>query len=191
MDEKDLEIEDIFAQLNTEKKRVNGKNKGNRTELNLCKLLTKQFGDEFSKAPGSGARTSQVAYLPEHAKKTLTGDICVPEGFRWVIECKGGYEDDVNFTNVLDKEAGIPRVNEWIEQTLKDSGYCGRLPIIFWKRNRKPWLSMLRTKDLEYKSTPSQCISRFEYRIRYRDWSWVNLDDLFEKTERSFWYESK
>ena len=181
MNEKDLEIEDILDGVN-EKKKVNGKSKGNRTELNLCKLLGKQFDDEFSKAPGSGARTSQVAYLPEHAKKTLTGDICVPEGFKWVIECKGGYEDDVNFTNVLDKDAGIPKVNEWIEQTLKDADYCGRLPIVFWKRNRKPWLAMVRTKDLNG--------LRFKYRIIYRDWSWINLDDLFEKTDRSFWYES-
>ena len=181
MDEKDLDIEDILGELD-KKKRVNGKNKGNRTELNLCKLLGKQFGDEFSKAPGSGARTSQVAYLPEHAKKTLTGDICVPEGFKWVIECKGGYEDDVNFTNVLDKEAGIPRVNEWIEQTLKDSGYCGRLPIVFWKRNRKPWLVMVRKKDLGR--------FKFDYKIMYRDWVWLNLDDLLAKTDRSFWYES-
>ncbi len=86
MDERDdeydgLEIEDLLENNKEKKKKVNGKQKGNRTELHLCKLLTKHFGDEFSRALGSGARTSQVAHLPEHAKKTLTGDICVPEGF--------------------------------------------------------------------------------------------------------------
>ena len=91
----DLEVEDILEH-HVKKKKVNGKQKGNRTELHLCKMLTKHFEEEFSRALGSGARTSQVAHLPEHAKKTLTGDICVPEGFKWVIECKGGYEDDMH-----------------------------------------------------------------------------------------------
>ena len=29
--------------------------------------------------------------MPAHAKETLTGDICCPKGFRFVIESKGGY----------------------------------------------------------------------------------------------------
>lgn len=182
MEQDNREIEDLIEDLekSKEKKKVCGKSKGNRTELNLCKYLGKKFGDEFSKAPGSGARTSQVAYLPEHAKKTLTGDLCVPEGFKWVVECKGGYEDKVNLNNALDGK--ITQIDEWIEQTLKDSDYCGRLPIIFWKRNYKPWLVMLRTTDL-----PKNI--KFEYKIKYRNWTIVNLDTLLEKTDRNFWYE--
>ncbi len=114
MDDKDLQIDDILQHHEKTHKKVDGKSKGDRTELHLCKLLSKHFNEEFSRALGSGSRWSQVGHLPEHAKKTLTGDICVPEGFLWVIESKGGYEDDVNFTNVCD--GPITRLNEFIEQ---------------------------------------------------------------------------
>ncbi len=177
--DENLIIEDLLEQIKP--KRVNGKAKGNRTELHLCKFLSDRFGEEFTRAPGSGAHTSQVKYLPEHAKKTLTGDICVPEGFKWVIECKGGYEDEVNLNNVLDGK--IPKVEEWIVQTLKDSNYCGRLPIVFWKRNRKPWLAMVQRERLAGIT--------FDHHIVYGDWMWVSLDDLLSKTERDFWYVKK
>ena len=176
----DLEIDNILEH-HEKKKKVDGKSKGNRTELNLCKVLTEHFGDEFSRALGSGARTSQVGHLPEHAKKTLTGDICVPEGFKWVIECKGGYEDDVNLTNVCD--GSIARLNEFIEQVTKDSEYCGRKPIILWKRNRKPWLAMIKANDY-----PTLLPWQQGY-IVYRGWVIIALENLLEVTEKEFWYE--
>ena len=114
MDDQDLLIENILDNNPKKKKKVNGKSKGDRTELHLCKKLTEHFGEEFSRALGSGSRWSQVGQLPEHAKKSLSGDVCVPEGFSWVIECKGGYENDINLTNVCDGD--IARLDEFIEQ---------------------------------------------------------------------------
>jgi len=114
LEDKDLMIENILDKPAI-KKKVDGKAKGDRTELHLCKLLSKHFGEEFSKAPGSGSRWSQVAYLPEHAKKTLSGDVCVPEEFLWVIESKGGYEDDIDLNNICDGK--ISRLDEFIEQS--------------------------------------------------------------------------
>jgi len=183
-------IEDILENHEKKKNKVDGKAKGDRTERNLCKFLGKHFGEEFSKAPGSGARTSQVAYLPEHAKKTLTGDICVPEGFKWVIECKGGYEDDMNLTNVCE---GVACLDEFIEQVTKDSEYCGRKPIIFWKRNRKPWLAILKIDDVPFKKPgvgyaaidPTPCLETF---ILYKGWAILHLEALFEMTEKEFWF---
>ena len=183
MDDQDLQIENLLEN-NVKKKKVDGKAKGNRTELNLCKYLGKHFGDEFSKAPGSGARTSQVAYLPEHAKKTLTGDLCVPEGFKWVVECKGGYEDDVNLTNVCE---GIACLDGFIEQVTKDSKYCGRKPIILWKRNRKPWLAMIKFGDAPPEFPPE--FYSIESFVAYKGWVILHLDTLLKKTEREFWYE--
>lgn len=173
-------VEDIL-QNDKKKKKVNGKQKGNRTELNLCKMLTKHFGEEFSRAPGSGARTSQIQYLPEHAKKTLTGDICVPEGFKWVIECKGGYEDDMNLVNVCD--GNVARLDEFIEQVTKDAEYCGRQPLILWKRNRKPWIAIVKHQD--YVKDPCDNF------IRYGDWVILNFEFLLENTKKRFWFEKK
>jgi len=182
MDESDLQIENILEN-HTKKKKVDGKAKGDRTELNLCKLLTKHFKVEFSKALGSGSRWSQVGHLPEHAKKTLTGDICVPEGFRWVMESKGGYEDEIDLNRACD--GPIATLDDFIEQVSRDSGYSGRLPIICWKRNRKPWLAVVRHEDLGLYE------SDFEYMICYREWRVVKLEDLLVKTKRSFWFKTK
>ncbi len=183
MDEdfEDIQVENILDN-HKKKKKVDGKAKGDRTELHLCKLLTKHFGVEFSKALGSGARWSQVGNLPEHAKKTLTGDICVPEGFRWVMESKGGYEEDIDLNRVCD--GPIARLDEFIEQVSRDAGYCGRKPIICWKRNRKPWLAMVKTEELI--DLPPE-IS--EYHIVYRDWTMVRLE-LLLNYHRSFWFKT-
>lgn len=180
MENDDLEIEDLLKN-NVKKKKVNGKAKGNRVELNLCKFLTKHFGEEFSRAPGSGARTSQVALLPEHAKKTLTGDICVPDGFKWVIECKGGYEDDMHLENILNGDDGMSRLDEFIQQVTKDADYCGRKPIILWKRNRKPWIAMYREFDLNEVS--------FDKFMAYGEWRIVNFEKLLNGTIKEAWYE--
>lgn len=190
MDDADLQIENILDNHPKKKKRVDGKSKGDRTELNLCKMLTKHFGEEFSRALGSGSRWSQVGQLPEHAKKTLSGDICVPEGFRWVIECKGGYEDDINLTNVCDGK--IARLDEFIEQVERDANYCGRLPIILWKRNRKPWLAIVRQQDLPIRFTHVHDLHgrmpdvNFVY---YKDWFIVNFDKLLEISYEGYWFE--
>lgn len=178
MDDKDLQIDNILEH-NEKKPKVNGKSKGDRTELHLCKLLSKHFQEDFSRALGSGSRWSQVSNLPEHAKQTLTGDLCVPEGFLWVIESKGGYEDDINFTNVCD--GPINRLNEFIEQVSRDAEYSKRKPIICWKRNRKPWLAIVKGADV--------LMPLPERYIRYGEWIVVSLEYLLEHTEMEDWFK--
>jgi Holliday junction resolvase len=181
MDDNDLLIENILDRKKPKKKK-DSKAKGDRTELNLCKLLTEHFGVEFSRSSGSGNRWSQVQHLPEHAKKTLTGDVCVPEGFSWVIESKGGYEDDIDLNSVLYGN-GISRLDEFIEQSNRDAGYCGRKPIICWKRNRKPWLAMIKLEDLSpYEE------ANFPYRIHYREWIILPLEEFLKFTKKNYWF---
>lgn len=182
MDEDDLQIENLLEKkAKNKKKKIDSKAKGNRTELQLCKLLTAHFSEEFSKAPGSGARWSQVSYLPEHAKKTLTGDVCVPEKFKWVIESKGGYEGDIDLNALFD--GGITMIDTFIEQSNRDSAYCGRRPMVCWKRSRKPWLIMIQLTDLQQIDE-----TIFSYRIHYREWIIVLLEDLLNATDRKFWF---
>lgn len=177
MNDKDFFVDDLES--NHQRQRINSKAKGNRIENSLCKILSEHFDAPFSRSLGSGARTSQVR-LPEYAKKALTGDICVPEKFKWVIECKGGYEDDINLNNV----DSIAKLDEFIEQAERDSDYCGRKPVIFWKRNRKPWLSVLPMKEIEDK------LSQFDIYYVYKGWVIVDMNNLFALTSRDFWFHS-
>lgn len=190
MDDKDLQIDNILEH-GKKKQKVDGKAKGNRTELNLCKLLTEHFGTEFTKAPGSGAFATIRESLPDHAKKTLTGDLCVPEKFKWVIESKGGYENDIELASALDGD-GITRLDEFIEQTSRDADYCGRKSLICWKRNRKPWLAMLKLKDFVHcdNIATGDLEDEFAYRMYYREWIMVSLEKLLEITEKEFWFEN-
>lgn len=180
MNEKDLQIENLLEDKKKQKK-IDGKLKGNRTELNLCKILTSFFNLSFTRSIGSGNRWGQVK-LSDNAKQVFTGDICVPEGFKWVIESKGGYEKDIDLNGVCD--GGISRLDFFIEQSLKDSEYCGRKPLICWKRNRKPWLSMILLEDFQ----PIN-VKVFEYRIHYRNWIIVKLQDLLNVTKKDFWFK--
>lgn len=176
--EDDFIVDDIFENQERRKNKVNGKKKGNRVELELCKKLTKHHGDTFSRSIGSGNRWSQVAYMPQHAKQTLVGDICAPEKYKWVIECKGGYDEDVDFSGVM--EGGCSRIDNFIEQSEKDAQTSGRLPIIMWKRSRKPWLAIVRAKDFDKQLTYQMC---------YKDWTIMSLNVLLENTEKGFWFD--
>lgn len=184
IDDKMLEIDDILKKDTTtpKKKKKDGKAKGDRTELHLCKLLTKLFNVDFSRASGSGSRWSQVNNLPSHAKKSLTGDICIPENFLWVIESKGGYEESIDLNNAIDGK--IPTIDSFIEQTKRDSEFCGRKPLICWKRNRKPWTAMIRLMDLSPYNE-----EMFQYRFHYNDWIIVPLEVLISCTKNNFWFE--
>jgi Holliday junction resolvase len=161
------------------KKGINGCRKGKTVERNLCKFLTEKFQAEFTRSVGSGNRWGQVE-LPEYAKQVFTGDICVPEGFKWVIESKGGYEDKLDLNNVCD--GPITQLDDFIEQVSRDAEYCGRKPIVLWKRNRKPWIAVVRKEHIMSESV-------FPYLIRYGDWRIVSFDELLKNTDRNFWFE--
>lgn len=180
MDDFDLQIDDILANNVKTKKKVNGKKKGNRVELKLCKVLTEHFDEEFSRSVGSGNRWSQVNNMPSHAKQTFAGDICVPEKFKWVIECKGGYEDNMNLTNICDGKLSC--LDDFIEQVCSDAEYSDRKPILCWKRNRKPWIAVIKWSD------SNELITRKDHHMSYGDWVIVSLDLLLEKTNKEFWY---
>jgi len=179
MDNNDIEVDDLFGGDENPKKKVNGKRKGNRVELELCKKLSEHFGDTFSRAVGSGNRWGQVSFMPTHAKKTLVGDICVPEGFKWVIECKGGYDDDVDFSSAFE---GCTRIDEFIKQSKKDAELSERMPIVFWKRSRKPWIAMLRGCDFTLPGLGCY--------LKYNDWIVLSLDNLLENTTKDYWYDT-
>lgn len=184
-DDLELEIDDLLSEGHKPKIKVDGKKKGNRTELALCKLLTKHFGVDFTRSVGSGNRWGQVRQLSAQAKQVFSGDISVPDGFLWVFESKGGYEKEIDLTNAMDGE-GIAQLDKFIEQSSHDATCCGRKPIICWKRNRKPWLACIQSVEFFTIS----CKTDFPYRLHYRDWVIISLTELLEKTDRLFWFKA-
>ena len=67
-----------------------------------------------------------------------------------------------------------------MEQVTDDSKRCGRKPMVCWKKNRKPWIAFVLTKDLENKE--------FEYSIKYKEWTGIALEVLL-KLDNSFFYD--
>jgi hypothetical protein len=175
-DEQD--VEDILGDFAKKKKKINSKKKGNRVELELTKILTSRFNKPFSRSVGSGNRWGQVSNMPTHAKTTLTGDICPPEGFKWVIECKGGYEDKIDLNGVF--KDGCTTLDGFIEQSERDCEQSGRQPIIIWKRAFKPWLAMVKKTDL--------ADMHFEFTMHYKNWIIVPLEELLREDDH-YWFK--
>ncbi|HEY7328051.1 MAG TPA: hypothetical protein VH592_10445 [Gemmataceae bacterium] len=172
----DFFTDDLLTERKKPKKRkADGKKKGNRVELSLSKILNQRFGGGFSRSVGSGNRWGQVAHLPKHAQQVFSGDLIVPQGFKWALESKGGYQDiDLNSVFV----GGSKELDGFLEQVTKDSERCGRKPMLCWKRDRKPWLAFVPTTELEGHS--------FTYRLLYKAWSAVALDELLKLPDLFF-----
>lgn len=194
-DEFQQEIDNILAENGTvkKKKKKNSGDKGSRAERELCKKLSERFGKPFERSVGSGARVSQVKAMTEAAKQTLLGDISIPDGFAWVLESKCGYEDKVDFHNIWTQ--GNKTFDSFIEQVTTDSVKAGRKPMLFYKRNLRPWLVFFRKEDRPH---VDGCIVRpveFDYSLVYREWMGVSLDVLLEMQDlrspdmKDFWFK--
>ena len=156
------------------KKKVNGKKKGSRTELDLTKVLIQRFGSGFSRTVASGARWSQ-AVLPKHARDVFSGDLVVPKGFKFTIESKGGY-DGIDVNSIFIR--GNSELDTFLSQAIADSKRCGRKPMMCWKKTRKPWLAFLLTEHLEG--------HEFKYSIKYGKWTGVALEHLLKLDDDFF-----
>ena len=180
MDDDDFFIENLFEKHQNRKKKVDSKDKGGRGERELCKILAERFNKPFSKTLGSGNRWASVAQLPEHAKQTLFGDICIPEGFLFTIEAKNGYQE-----NISGIHQGMSDLDSFIEQSLKDAERTARKPLICWKRSRRPWLAFIRLVDA------TESLKGISIHICYRNWLIVLLDDLLKEDDSFFFDQSK
>lgn len=172
----DFVTDDILSKKKT--KKVDGKKKGNRTELGLTKVLNARFGGDFSRSVGSGNRWGQGVHLPKHAQEVFSGDLIVPKGFKFVIESKGGY-DGIDMSSVFVR--GNSELDGFLDQVTKDSKRCNRKPLLCWKKTRKPWLAFVHTKDLAGHN--------FKYKLQYGKWTVVALEHLL-KLEDSFFLGS-
>lgn len=163
--------------LEKKKKKKNGNRKGKRVEREIVHKLNERFkhlNESFSRSVGSGNRYGQVKNMPKHAKETLTGDLCCPQGFKFVIESKGGYSG-IDLNSILD--GGNSEVDKFLEQVTEDSTRANKMPMLIWKRDRKPWLCFLKTNQIN---------GDYDYKITYRDWTCILLDSLLNLDDKFF-----
>ncbi len=167
--ETDYDIEDILSPKI--KQGINGGRKGKRVEREICKILTKRFGESFSRSVGSGNRWSQ-ANLPKYARDVYSGDLVPPilkngKHFLFCVESMGGYSG-IDLDSIFIK--GNKELDKFMEQVSNDSKRCGRKPLLVWKRDRQPWLAFLHTKELEGR--------QFKYKLHYGEWTCIALEHL-------------
>jgi len=180
MDFNDLDFEDIISDAEKKKKskkKVRSKDKGNRGERLFGKLLKERFGFDFTRTLGSGNRWGQVRSLPEHAQQTFSGDLVCPETFKFVIECKDGYNDE-DLHMVLGKNTGRAEIDGWIKQALDESKRCDRIPMIAWKKDYKPWIIFIQQKIIQDHT--------FEYSFKYREWLIIPATELLKLPDEFF-----
>ena len=158
------------------KKRINSKKKGSSAELELSKLLTKHFGLTFARVGvASGARVKNTE-LPDHAVGVMTGDLIVPNGFRFSVECKA-VNTDIDFL------APSALFDKWLAQAKDDAESINKTPLLCWKRNRKGWIATVPLYAFAKTGTPYPL-----YFVMYRSWVIAKLDVLLWVKEPRFWF---
>lgn len=179
--EEDAEIEDIFQDR---PKKIKSGKKGKRVELELIKSLNERFktiladrpeAGKFSRSVGSGNRWGQRVHLSKAASDTYSGDIVCPEGFLFVLESKGGY-NDIDLCTLF--SGGQAELDGFLKQVSDDSARCGRKPLLLWKKDRKPRIAFIRTSDLGNREFP--CM------IRYGSWTALSYENLMSIEDEFF-----
>lgn len=125
-------VEDLLetGEFAKAKKRVNSRRKGNTFERQIAKVLNGRFGTtDFNRSPGSGAYAT-THNLPAHLK--IYGDLITPLGFRFVIECKSGYN--------LELDDPFKRNSDlwsFIKQAQGDATAADRDWMVIYKKNNR------------------------------------------------------
>ena len=112
-------------------KKINSRAKGNRFENKVAKMLNKRFKtDEFCRTPGSGAFAT-THKLPKYLQ--LHGDLITPEKFRFVIECKKGYNNE-GLSELLNPKSNTSKM---IAQASRDSKKANKKFLLIVGQDRK------------------------------------------------------
>ena len=123
------------------KKKINSRTKGQSFERKVASMLNNKFDtDAFSRTPGSGAFAT-THKLPEHLQ--IHGDLITLPGFKYVVECKSGYE-------VVDLPALLRRTSplyDWIKQAKRDAKASNRKPLLIVQHTRRQAYCLV---DLSY-----------------------------------------
>ena len=127
------------------KKKVNSRAKGNRFENKIAKMLNERFNtEEFCRSPGSGAFAT-THKLPEYLK--IYGDLITPEKFKFIIECKKGYNEE-QISELLNPKSTTLKM---IAQAHRDSKKSSRKFLLIIGQNRRDPIAITNEMSLPVK----------------------------------------
>lgn len=153
-------------------KRINSKVKGNKFERDIATLLNTRFNTtDFCRTPGSGAFAT-THKLPEHLK--VYGDLITPKDFRFIFECKFGYEK-FKFIDLLEQDSDISKI---ISKSREEASRCGKLLLIILKNNYRSAVAI--TNDIELDKEKLEIIT-------YKDLRIIRLNELLALPDRCFY----
>ncbi|MCL2710700.1 MAG: hypothetical protein FWE95_07450 [Planctomycetaceae bacterium] len=160
------------------KKRINSKRKGNSAEYELSKILMKHFNVPFARVGvSSGARVKNTR-LPDNAVFVMSGDIIVPNGFRFgTIEVKSR-------KYAINYRQANKALDDIIDQAENDAVLTGKPPLICIKTNRQGWDIALPVDVFDHGARLG------EYFVRYASYLVYRLDVLLDTTHDHFWFSN-
>ena len=123
------------------KKRKNSKAKGSSFERKVAKILNERFNtNEFARTPGSGAFATTHT-LPKHLQ--IWGDLITPENFKYIFECKSGYNNEGIHSLINPKS----RLWGWVTQMERDAESAEKPSILLIYQDRKPIITFIKYKE--------------------------------------------
>lgn len=122
------------------KPRKNSRDKGNRGQRAVAALLSEWWGAEFTSTPMSGG----FATKQFRAEWNAAADVVTPDKtFPFSVEVKW-QEEVVSIESLIESE--VSPIWKWWEQCV-DEAPPGMIPLLVFKRNKKPWFFMMWTLD--------------------------------------------
>jgi hypothetical protein len=114
-----------------------------------------------------------------HARHVLTGDVCPPDGFRFCVESKIGYDDDADLSALLSGQTH--QIDEFISQAVAEMRHSDKPALICWKRSRQPWIALI----------PVVCLNDAQLirSVHYDGWVIASLEALLDEFNDDFWFE--
>ena len=133
---------DTTPLLKNKRKKLNSRAKGNRFENKIAKMLNKRFNtEEFCRSPGSGAFAT-THKLPDYLK--VYGDLITPEKFKYIIECKKGY-NEVKLDDLFNTKSIFSNM---IAQAARDSKKSSRKFILIIGQDRRNPMAITNQQDI-------------------------------------------
>ena len=151
--------------------RINSKNKGNKAERVVCKILSKWSNKEFSRVPASGG-------LRWKKTDNIAGDItCSEPNHLCYLSFEIKSYKNINFADLLVLPKNIDILTFW-NQARQDAKRAKKVPLLFMRYNRLPkdFYFVVMTSSL-YKEVKLRNIKLRNF-IRYKDLIITSTRDL-------------
>ena len=182
----------------------NAKGKGNRGELQVCKILNTRFNtNQFGRVPSSGGiSTFRKGALSAEAEKTLSGDVFSPAGFIWALEIKTGYDLEFNYFLNEKPSADFNMLRDFCFQSSRDAKRVeGRIPMVIYNKDRRDPVCVLPLNNHSRSEILKEILEKKLNKYIYIDititdfpewdkWIIVSMTDLL-KMENDFFFEKE